>query len=208
VLELVRTLVGGHEAGRRGLDELEQIMRYVAGTAAAGRVAVDPSLARGLSYYTGAIMEIAVPDLAGSLGGGGRYDNLVGMFLGEQVPACGFSLGLERIIVVMTERGMFPASVGARHADVIVTLWSADRATDALALARDLRGAGLRADVYPDADKIGKQLKFAAARGVPFVTVCGDDEAARGEVSVKDLRSGEQRAVPRAEVAAFVKARL
>jgi histidyl-tRNA synthetase len=208
VLARMDRLIGRHEAGRRGLGELEQIVRYVAKTAAAGCVAVDPSLARGLSYYTGAIMEIAVPDLAGSLGGGGRYDNLVGMFLGEQVPACGFSLGLERIIVVMTERGMFPASVGARHADVIVTLWSADRATDALALARDLRGAGLRADVYPDADKIGKQLKFAAARGVPFVTVCGDDEAARGEVSVKDLRSGEQRAVPRAEVAAFVKARL
>ena len=73
-----------------------------------GTSASIPSLARGLSYYTGAIMEIAVPDLAGSLGGGGRYDNLVGMFLGRDVPACGFSLGLERIIVVMTERGHVP----------------------------------------------------------------------------------------------------
>ena len=80
-----------------------------------GRIRIDPSLARGLSYYTGAIMEIAVPDLAGSLGGGGRYDNLVGMFLGRDVPACGFSLGLERIIVVMTERDMFPAKVSTRR---------------------------------------------------------------------------------------------
>ena len=82
-------------------------------TPAAGRIRLDPSLARGLSYYTGAIMEIAV-DGIGSLGGGGRYDNLIGMFLGRDVPACGFSLGLERIIVVMTERGMFPA-VGDRR---------------------------------------------------------------------------------------------
>jgi histidyl-tRNA synthetase len=208
VLARMGRLIGGNEAGRRGLEDLEQIVRYAADTAAAGRVAVDPSLARGLSYYTGTIMEIAVPDLAGSLGGGGRYDNLVGMFLGEHVPACGFSLGLERIIVVMTERGMFPPSVGARHADVLVTLWSADRAADTLALARDLRSAGLRVDAYPEADKIGKQLKFAAGRGVPFVTVCGDDEATRGEVSVKDLRSGAQQSVPRAEVPAFITARL
>ena len=75
-----------------------------------------PRLARGLSYYTGAIMEIAVPDLAGSLGGGGRYDGLIGMFCGEQIPACGFSLGLERILVVMTERGMFPPEARRRPA--------------------------------------------------------------------------------------------
>ncbi len=77
--------------------------------------AFDPSLARGLSYYTGAIMEINVADLAGSLGGGGRYDNLVGMFLGQSIPACGFSLGLERILVVMGERGMFPPSARRRR---------------------------------------------------------------------------------------------
>ena len=86
-------------------------MTLAAATSAADHMLVDPTLARGLSYYTGAIMEIAVPDLAGSLGGGGRYDGLIGMFSGETIPACGFSLGLERILVVMTEREMFPASV-------------------------------------------------------------------------------------------------
>src|SRR6266508_4564874 len=87
---------------------LVEVEVLAAGTLAAGRIQLDASLARGLSYYTGAIMEIAVPDLAGSLGGGGRYDNLIGMFLGRDVAACGFSLGLERIIFVMTERHMFP----------------------------------------------------------------------------------------------------
>jgi histidyl-tRNA synthetase len=94
-----------------------------ASTPAAGRITLDPSLARGLSYYTGAIMEIAVEGI-GSLGGGGRYDNLVGMFLGRDVPACGFSLGLERIIVVMTEREMFPASVVKSAVDIVVTFLS------------------------------------------------------------------------------------
>jgi len=167
---------------------------------------VEPALARGLSYYTGAIMEIAVPDLAGSLGGGGRYDGLVGMFLGEQVPACGFSLGLERIIVVMGERGMFPASARSVAADVVVTLWDDATRTDALALARELRAAGLRVDVYPQADKLGKQFKYASTRGVPCVAVVGDDERARGEVTIKTLATGVQRAVPRPGAAAAIAA--
>ncbi len=103
---------------------LREITSLAAATSAGNRIRIDLNLARGLSYYTGAIMEIVVPDLAGSLGGGGRYDNLVGMFLGRDVPACGFSLGLERIIVVMTERSMFPENVVRGTVDVMVTLWN------------------------------------------------------------------------------------
>ena len=158
-------------------------------TPAARPIRFDPSLARGLSYYTGAIMEVAVPDLAGSLGGGGRYDNLVGMFLGRDVPACGFSLGLERIIVVMTERKMFPDSDRAGAVDVMVTLWNDESRADALALAADLRRGGLRVEVYPEADKLGKQFKYASSRKVAFVAIVGDDERGRGEVTMKDLRS-------------------
>jgi histidyl-tRNA synthetase len=168
-------------------------------------VKIQPGLARGLSYYTGAIFELRVPDLAGSLGGGGRYDNLIGMFLGEDVPACGISLGLERILVVMGERGMFPPSLVATSADVMVTIWNADRAADAIRLAGELRASGLRVDVYPDADKIGKQFKYASSRNVPFVAIIGDDEAARGEVAIKNLTNGEQVSVARAQVAEFVK---
>src|SRR5262249_40835163 len=169
------------------------------------RVKIDPALARGLLYYTGAIMEINVKDLAGSLGGGGRYDNLVGMFLGQNIPACGFSLGLERILVVMSERNMFPAQVDSSPADVMVAIWNEDSIVDSLQLAEELRAAGLRVDLYMDADKLGKQFKYASSLGVPFVAVIGDDERAQGQVAVKDMRSGEQQALGRNEVAAFIK---
>ena len=206
-LHLLAEFVGTHEAGRRGLAELRDLLALAPATAAAAHLRIDPSLARGLSYYTGAIVEIAVPDLAGSLGGGGRYDGLVGMFLekGAQIPACGFSLGLERIIVVMTERGMFPPSLAGSSADVMVTVWNADARAASLALAHDLRAAGLRVDVYPEADKLGKQMKYAASRDIPVAAILGDDEVATGMVAVKDLRSGAQVTVPRADVAAHVR---
>jgi histidyl-tRNA synthetase len=197
--------VGDHEAGARGIDELRSIIRYAAANGSGTKIRIDPSLARGLSYYTGTIMEINVPDLAGSLGGGGRYDNLVGMFLGQDVPACGFSLGLERIIVVMTEREMFPPALVSAPAEVMVTVWDDESMTDSLQLATELRGSGLRVDLYPEADKLGKQFKYASSRGVPFVAVVGADERERGEVAIKDMRTGEQQTLPRASVAVSVR---
>jgi histidyl-tRNA synthetase len=198
--------VGPHDAGALGCEELRQILQYAEAAGIGTHIKLDPSLARGLSYYTGAIMEINVPDLAGSLGGGGRYDNLVGMFSGRDIPACGFSLGLERIIVVMDERKMFPPALTGAPADVMVTIWDEAATTDALALARELRAAGLRVDVYPEVgDKLGKQFKYASARGVPFVMVAGPDERERGEVALKDMRSGEQRTMARAAVAPTVR---
>jgi histidyl-tRNA synthetase len=190
------------------VEQLQSIVDLCAGTPAGRHLRIDPSLARGLSYYTGAIMEITVPDLAGSLGGGGRYDNLIGMFLGRDVPACGFSLGLERIIFVMTERQMFPETVARGAVDVLVAIWSHETRGESLALASSLRQAGLRVDLYPEADKPGKQVKYAVSRHMPFVAILGDEERARGEVSVKDLRTGEQQRVARSEAAAFIRARL
>jgi len=189
--------VGAHEAGARGVEDLRKIIEYSAAYQSRGRIKIDPSLARGLSYYTGAIMEVSVPDLAGSLGGGGRYDNLVGMFSGKDVPACGFSLGLERIVVVMTEREMFPPTLAGAAADVMVTVWNEESIGDSLALAGELRTAGLRVDVYPEADKLGKQFKYASTRGVPFVIVIGDEEQKRGEVNLKNMTTGEQQSLPR-----------
>src|SRR5206468_4023328 len=169
----------------RAVSNLADIVGLAESTSAAGRIRIDPSLARGLSYYTGAIMEIAVEGI-GSLGGGGRYDGLVGMFLGRDVPACGFSLGLERIIVLMTERNMFPPTVAGGAVDILVTLWNDESRTDSVALAAALRQQGLRVDLYPEPDKLGRQFKYASSRNAPFVAVLGDDERAKSQVAVKD----------------------
>jgi histidyl-tRNA synthetase len=211
VFAALRTKVGDHAAGQAALDNLAAVERLAAATPAAGRLQLDPSLARGLSYYTGAIMEIAVPDLAGSLGGGGRYDNLVGMFRGETVPACGFSLGLERILVVMGERGMFPPDLEGAAADVMVLQWSEATQADALALAGELRAAGSdgsagpRVVLYPEVDKPGKQFKYAEGIGVRIAALVGEDEAKAGTVNLKDLKNRAQVSVPRADAPAEIR---
>jgi len=151
-------------------------------------------------------MEIAVPDLAGSLGGGGRYDGLIGMFSGEQIPACGFSLGLERILVVMGDRGMFPPEVRVSGPDVLVTIFDAPLTAETLRLAGELRAANLRVEVYPEplrnGKDLGKAFKYADTRQARFVVVMGQDEVTRGEVKIKDLASGQQESVARGSVAA------
>jgi histidyl-tRNA synthetase len=188
-------------------QNVAEILELCEVTAARGRVAFTPRLARGLSYYTGAIMEIAVEGI-GSLGGGGRYDGLIGMFSGEQIPACGFSLGLERILVVMAERGMFPASVQAGGPDVMVTIFDRESIEDCLRLAAELRAVGLRVELYPEADKLGKQLKYASARDAAFVAIVGADERARGEVTIKNMKTGEQESMARSEIAATLRRRI
>ena len=186
------------------VGELEQILAYSRVTSAGPHLKFDPSLARGLSYYTGAIMEIAVPDLAGSLGGGGRYDGLIGMFLGEDIPACGFSLGLERILVVMNERNMFPPAVQKAAAEVLVTLFEGEPVEDALALAAELRAHGRSVEMYPEPDKLGKQFKYASARGVNWVAIVGADERVQRRVTIKDMRTGQQATVDRRDVASHL----
>lgn len=170
------------------------------------RIVIDPTLARGLAYYTGAIFEINVPDLAGSLGGGGRYDGLIGMFGKEQIPACGFSLGLERILVVMEERGMFPKELNVNSADVLVTVWNETSIGESLKLAAELRKENLRVLVYPEADKLGKQFKYADSIKIPFVCVLGENELAENVVTLKNLRTGKQETVSREDIAKNLKA--
>jgi histidyl-tRNA synthetase len=205
VLGRLVEFIGAHEVGARGVDDLRQVLQLTKAGGTNQRIKLDPTLARGLAYYTGAILEINVADLAGSLGGGGRYDNLVGMFLGKDVPACGFSLGLERIIVVMSEREMFPKELVTSPAQVMVTIWNDEAIGESIALASELRSAGVRVDLYPEADKMGKQFKYASSRSIRFVAIVGEDERARGEVAIKDMRSGEQRSMKRDEVAEAIR---
>ncbi|HUE89555.1 MAG TPA: histidine--tRNA ligase [Vicinamibacterales bacterium] len=185
--------------GHPSITNLKEIFTLIRATSAEGRVKFEPCLARGLSYYTGAIFEVKVEDLAGSLGGGGRYDNLVGMFSGREVPAAGFSLGLERILVVMTERGMFPDAARLRPADVMVTICNFNDGVDelelkaeALRLAAQLRSGGVSVEVFPDVTDLGKQIKYAGERGIPFATVIGARERDAGRVGLRDLASRQQ----------------
>ncbi|MDH3529592.1 MAG: histidine--tRNA ligase [Acidobacteriota bacterium] len=163
------------------------------------RLKVDCSLARGLSYYTGAIIEVVLTggDFSGSVAGGGRYDELIGMFGKEEIPAVGLSIGLERIILIMEERGMFPESITTSGADVLVTLWNEDAAADSLKLASELRSAGKRVLVYPEPDKLGKQFKYADQIGVKTVCVLGESEIKDKTVTIKNLKTGNQETVSR-----------
>jgi histidyl-tRNA synthetase len=161
--QLARSLTE-HALGAQAVKVLEELLSLSQDTPAAEHIRFDVTLARGLGYYTGCIFEIRVEDLAGSLGGGGRYDGLIGMFSGKDVPACGFALGLERILLVMAERGMYPTSL--QTLDVVVAAATDDKLHDALRLSNTLRRAGLCVDLRPNAMKPGTLRKHADERGV------------------------------------------
>ena len=192
------------------LQDLTRILELSTHTSAGRHLRLDPSLARGLSYYTGTIMEISVPDLAGSLGGGGRYDNLIGTFLGSDVPACGFSLGLERILVVMQEKGMFPPSIENAGVDLLVVALedgAQPAAFEAAAAARLVNG--LRVDLYPDvAKKLDKVFRYVDQRKAKFLAIIGGDEVAQGTVSIRDVTTRTQETIPRAALSEFLSARV
>ena len=192
--------------GDTGLENLRQIIRLTATTQAADRLRIDPSLARGLGYYTGTIMEINVKDLPGSIAGGGRYDNLIGMFLGTDVPACGFSLGLERILVVMQERGMFPPAVEQASIDVVVAALEGGTLAAAMETAAELRREGnFRVDLYPDvAKKMDRVFKHVDQRRAKFIAILGGDELAAGTVTVRNVATKTKETMPRAEAASFI----
>lgn len=187
--------------GAKGLGgrELLALFDAAANGPAAAHLVFDPTLARGLSYYTGPIFEISVAGLAGSMGGGGRYDGLIGMFMKQPIPAVGFSLGLERVLLVMEERGMFPAlGIGP---EVLLCRMADVPASAAIATATALRTQGLRVEVFADTPQLGKQLQYANTIGAPFAAILGQKEVAEGTVTLKDLTSGEQVALPVVQVA-------
>ena len=192
------------ERAQRGMRELDTLRSYAREAPCGKRLQLDATLARGLGYYTGPIFEIQVPDLAGSLGGGGRYDGLVGMFLGRALPAVGFSLGLERILVVMEERKMFPALDSP--AQVMVFRLEEETTGLALQLSTTLRAAGIATDLYASVDKLGKQFQHATARGVKVAVIAGAKERDAGEVALKRLATQEQLSVPMAKLVEQVRA--
>jgi histidyl-tRNA synthetase len=185
-LEHVGKAVANGEKGRAAVDDIRTVIDLCQATPAAGRVAFDISLARGLDYYTGCIYEAEAPGLASSLGGGGRYDQLVGSFLGKPVPACGFSLGLERILGVMEERGHFPGLPAP--VDAVLAAVAEDDLEEALRLSQRLRARGLKVELSTRTLKPGKLRKQADGRGLPFAIWLEPD--AKGRASLWKREDG------------------
>ncbi len=209
VLETLRPRLSQTQQGETSIRELREIFGYIRAMGVPDeRYELRLSMVRGSDYYTGSIYETVLPGSGlGTLGAGGRYDKLVGMFLGRDIPAVGISFGVERILVAMEDAGLL-AGGAITTTQALVTLFSAETLETSFALAQTLRAAGVRTEVYPDQKGLGQQLSFASKKGIPLAFIVGPDEAARGEATLRDLRSGEQTAVPLAEVAAQAMARL
>jgi histidyl-tRNA synthetase len=204
LLDALRAQLSSDARAVAALDELGELLRLLGATPAGPFVAISPKLARGLSYYTGPIFEISVADLAGSMGGGGRYDELIGVFGKRAIPAVGFSLGLERILVVMGERGMYPEL--PMGPDVLLCWRDVDR-TEVLKVAHALRAGGARVEVFPESPKLGKQMQYADQIAARYAAIVGEAERDAGTVTLKHLVSGEQTTVPIADAAAVVASR-
>ena len=172
------------------IDDLETLFCLTAEASSGPLLRLKPGLARGLSYYTGPIFEVVSDDFSGSLGGGGRYDNLVGMFSGKQVPAVGFSLGLERILLLMEERHMFPAF--SMSAKVMICPLPGTPLPPVIGLASRLRQGGITVELYPEQSKLGRQLADADDLQIPYALIIGSDELAQQAYSLKNLASGTQ----------------
>ncbi|MDJ1007619.1 MAG: HisS family protein [Paracoccaceae bacterium] len=186
-------LLGIDNSFRAGLDELIDIVWYSQKQFySADRIIIDPTVVRGLGYYTGPVFEAELigEGLArfGSVAGGGRYDDLVKRFTGQPVPATGVSIGVDRLLAALEAKGRFD---GQAEGPVVVTVMDRDRMADYQAMAAELRAAGIRAEVYLGNPKnFGNQLKYADKRGAPVAVIQGEDERARGVVQVKDLVLG------------------
>ncbi|MEM9032283.1 MAG: histidine--tRNA ligase [Pseudomonadota bacterium] len=194
-------IVGENAVGAEGVTELGQIAGHLeAGGFAFDRIEIDPSVVRGLGYYTGPVFEAELtfeitdekgrPRQFGSVAGGGRYDDLVKRFTGQAVPATGISIGVDRLLAALREKGR---TRGEAQGPVVVTVMDRDRMADYQAMAAELRGAGIRAEVYLGNPKnFGNQLKYADRRAAPVAVIAGSDEFEAGKVQVKDLVLGAQ----------------
>lgn len=191
---------GDHAVGRRGAEEVREVLELAEALGIADRVEVDLSIARGLDYYTGTIYETFLRDLEeiGSVMSGGRYDNLLGMFAGENIPAVGISLGVDRLFSALTELKLVEAEGSPTR--VLVTCFSPSTRADSYRIAAELRAAGVPSETFLGTPRMGKQIKYADQRRIPLVVVAGPDELARGQVTLKILATGAQETVERASL--------
>ena len=192
------------ETGLRGLEELEELFGLIAAAGISAPVEMDLSLARGLNYYTGAIFEVKALDWEiGSICGGGRYDNLTGIFGLPDLSGVGISFGADRIYDVLTGLDLFPASL-EQSTTLLFAVMGADELRYVLPLAHSLREAGVAVEVYPEAAKLRKQFEYAERKAIPFISINGTNEMADRTVNIKNLLTGSQQAFPTSDLDAIL----
>jgi histidyl-tRNA synthetase len=197
-LEFLMNYLGENETGKKGLAEVTEVLNRSKELSSDNTIIeLDLTLARGLNYYTGAIFEVKSDiegSLASSITGGGRYDDLTGIFGLKDVSGVGISFGADRIYDVMLEADLFPADV-RQGVDILFINFGEDEAAYCLKLVRDLQKQGARAELFPDLAKMKKQMTYANNNAIPWVAMVGSNEMAHGTVSLKNMKSGEQQQV-------------
>jgi len=195
-LATLKTVLAASEIGLKGVEELETIFNLVDLTKISTKIELDLTLARGLNYYTGAIIEVKANDAQmGSISGGGRYDNLTGVFGMDGVSGVGISFGADRIYDVLLQLNAFPASTEENTRLLFLNFGEKEQCF-CLPLLKAVREAGINAEIYPEAAKIKKQMSYADSKGIPFVAIVGENELNANAVTLKNMQSGEQTLVP------------
>ncbi|MBS6459889.1 MAG: histidine--tRNA ligase [Alistipes sp.] len=201
----LETILAESPTGLLGIEEMRTIFGCVAKLGIDLPIELDLSLARGLNYYTGAIFEVKANDFAiGSICGGGRYDNLTGIFGMPDVSGVGISFGADRIYDVMVGLNLFPEDVDFATKVLFVNL-GADEEAASLKALESMRDAGISAEIYPEAGKMKKQMEYANRRNIPYVAIIGSNELAEGKVTLKDMRNGSQTSVAADSIAEHIK---
>ena len=207
-LEALSTIMANSATGLEGIRELRQTLAYhqqIKNQDWDATIEVDISLARGLNYYTGVIVEVVCRAVKmGSIGGGGRYDDLTGLFGLKNLSGVGVSFGIDRIYDVMEELNLFPETL-ATGANVMIANFGGENEVYALQLLQQLRANGIATEIYPESAKFDKQMKYANKRGIAYVLLPGDDERAQNKVSVKNFATGEQQLLDIDAVVALLK---
>ena len=195
-LDMLGNLLAGSEIGLKGIEEVRTMLSYTQEMGLQSNIELDITLARGLNYYTGAIFEVKANDAAmGSISGGGRYDNLTGIFGLKNMSGVGISYGAERIYDVLNELNLFPDNILNPVKALFINFGGEDELY-ALRALRALRKAGIAAEIYPDNAKMGKQMTYANNKGIPFVIMAGENERNSKTLTIKDMTSGTQESLP------------
>jgi len=204
-IDLLKNLLANSEAGQKGLEELEFVLKNIAQTGLqSAEIEFDITLARGLNYYTGSIYEVSAKNVQmGSIGGGGRYDDLTGIFGLKNMSGIGISFGLDRIYLVMDELGLFE-NVTIPKPDVLFINFGEKEALYSLKAVQALRQAGIKAELYPDSAKMKKQMTYANKRQIPFVALAGSQEIENNTFTLKNMKDGSQKDVNLMEMIAMV----